>query len=75
MTASWKPTGATPWVGIVMRFVFANLAEPGGGGLTVKLKLFVVLLTPSLAMTVMVEVPVWPKTGVTEIYLWIPGSP
>ena len=59
-----------------MAFVLANLADPSGGGLTVKTKLFVAVLIPSLTMTEMVEVPVCPNAGTieTDLFVWYAKS-
>jgi hypothetical protein len=49
----------------------ANLADPDGGGLTVKRKLLVAVLVPSLTMIEMVEVPVCPNAGTTDMDLFV----
>jgi len=46
---------------MVIGVVLANLAEPGWGGRTVRAKLVLALLRPSLTVTVLLAVPVRPN--------------
>ena len=46
----------------------ANLAAPAGGGKTVMTKLVLALKTPSLTVTVLVAVPVWPNVPAMQRY-------
>src|ERR1017187_2416436 len=62
---------AIPWVGMMIGVGLANLADPDGGGLTVKRKLLVAVLVPSLTMIEMVQAPVCPNAGTTEMDLLV----
>src|SRR6185436_585303 len=61
---------ALPTAGMLIAFVLANLAVPGGGGLTVRTKLVLAVFVPSLTVTVFVAVPVSPKVGANVRYQW-----
>jgi hypothetical protein len=65
---------AAPTSGIEIALVLANLAAPGGGGLTVTTKSALVVLVPSLTVNVFVAVPVWPNVGTKVKYQCGPSA-
>jgi hypothetical protein len=64
-------TEAAPDSGIVMAVEFWKMAVPKPARLTVSRNEVLVLAAPSLTLTVIVAVPVWPLTGIT-VTVWTP---